>query len=580
MSDTFQATLDRIPSHLRQHVVEQDYDAYDDIDQAVWRFVLTQTFNQLKDTAHPSYVDGLAQTGIHIDRIPKIEEMNDCLAEFGWGAVNVDGFIPPRAFQEFQSLRILTIATGIRTADHLAYTPAPDIIHESAGHAPIIPDPVYREYLRRFGELSKLAFSSREDLEVYEAIRLLSIVKEDPDSDHGQIAAVEARLQKAIDGVTFTSEAALMSRLHWWTVEYGLVGKPSDYKIYGAGILSSVGESLLLHLPEVKKRRLRARCVETDYDITEPQPQLFVAEDFSQLHDILDQVTADFSFNVGGRLAIQRMIASGEVGAVTLNNGLQISGVLEASIGDGAFLQFSGPCALSCQNAQLAGHGRDTHGDGFGMPLGMLEGGVALSELTEYGLDRLGYNGPGSTIELRYKSGVRVTGNLERFVTSESGCLLALTLSNGRARLGDRLLAPPDQRELHIGAGESVRAAAAGPADLSYWPSGDFSSKRTPQKKRYDDRERQLLNLYREIGSPRVQQEPEVGLPAFEKAADALERTFPDHWLLAWNICECLTRMDRGVRIAARLKTFMKEIEEKRPREVPITVGLKYLGLA
>src|SRR5688572_29496205 len=88
-----------IPAHLKRYVVQQDYAQYNEVDQAVWRFVLLQTYSRLRDTAHPAYQSGLAQTGISVERIPRIEEMNAALAPFGWGAVCVDGFIPPRAFQ-------------------------------------------------------------------------------------------------------------------------------------------------------------------------------------------------------------------------------------------------------------------------------------------------------------------------------------------------------------------------------------------------------------------------------------------------------------------------------------------------
>ena len=118
------ATRARIPAHLRQYVVDQDYDAYDEVDQAVWRFVMLQLYDSLRKTAHPAYVDGLAETGISVERIPSVGEMDRCLAEYGWGAVTVDGFIPPRAFQEFQALGIMTIAAAIRRRRHLAYTPA------------------------------------------------------------------------------------------------------------------------------------------------------------------------------------------------------------------------------------------------------------------------------------------------------------------------------------------------------------------------------------------------------------------------------------------------------------------------
>ncbi|HEY0465603.1 MAG TPA: hypothetical protein VGC79_15420, partial [Polyangiaceae bacterium] len=132
--------LSRVPHDLRRFVVEQDYAQYNEVDQAVWRFVLLQTYQRLQHTAHPAYRDGLAQTGISVERIPRISEMSACLARFGWSAVCVDGFIPPRAFQEFQAASILPIAADMRSIDHLTYTPAPDIIHEAAGHAPILPD--------------------------------------------------------------------------------------------------------------------------------------------------------------------------------------------------------------------------------------------------------------------------------------------------------------------------------------------------------------------------------------------------------------------------------------------------------
>jgi len=114
------ATRERIPAHLRQYVVDQDYSAYDEVDQAVWRFVMLQTYDSLRETAHPAYVRGLAETGISVERIPEVGEMDRCLSGYGWGAVTVDGFIPPRAFQGFQALGIMTISAAIRRRRHLA----------------------------------------------------------------------------------------------------------------------------------------------------------------------------------------------------------------------------------------------------------------------------------------------------------------------------------------------------------------------------------------------------------------------------------------------------------------------------
>ena len=108
------------------------------------------SIDYLKSVSHHSYLDGISKTGISIDKIPKMEGMNRILKDIGWAAVSVDGFIPPNAFMEFQAHNVLVIASEIRTIKHITYTPAPDIIHEAAGHAPIIADPEYSEYLRRY----------------------------------------------------------------------------------------------------------------------------------------------------------------------------------------------------------------------------------------------------------------------------------------------------------------------------------------------------------------------------------------------------------------------------------------------
>jgi hypothetical protein len=154
--------------------------------------------------------------------------------------VCVDGFIPPRAFQDFQAHRILPIAADIRTRKHLTYTPAPDIIHEAAGHAPFLRDASYAEYLMRIGAIGRRAFSTPEDDAIYQAIFTLSEVKENPASTPDQVARAERMLERAIAAQGEPSEAALLARLYWWTVEYGLVGQLDRPKLYGAGLLSSM----------------------------------------------------------------------------------------------------------------------------------------------------------------------------------------------------------------------------------------------------------------------------------------------------------------------------------------------------
>lgn len=189
----FNEVTKKLPKHLHKFIVKQPYDEYTAQNQAVWRYVMRMNVDYLSRVAHHTYVKGLEKTGISVESIPHMDGMNRILKDIGWAAVSVDGFIPPNAFMEFQAYNVLVIASDMRTIDHIAYTPAPDIIHEAAGHAPIIANPEYAEYLRRFGEIGAKAISSSKDYEMYEAIRLLSILKEDPNSSEKAIAEAQEK---------------------------------------------------------------------------------------------------------------------------------------------------------------------------------------------------------------------------------------------------------------------------------------------------------------------------------------------------------------------------------------------------
>ena len=248
--------LDKLPNHLRQYIKPQNYEEYSPIDQAVWRYVMRKNVDYLSKVADESYVEGLQKTGISVDHIPNMYGMNRILKEIGWAAVAVDGFIPPAAFMEFQAYNVLVIASDIRQLENIEYTPAPDIIHEGAGHAPIIANPEYAEYLRRFGEIGCKAISSAKDYELYEAVRHLSIIKEAEGTPQEEIEKAEKHIEELQQNMGKPSEMALIRNLHWWTVEYGLIGEVDHSKIYGAGLLSSIGESTWCMTNNVKKGRI------------------------------------------------------------------------------------------------------------------------------------------------------------------------------------------------------------------------------------------------------------------------------------------------------------------------------------
>src|SRR5215831_14764361 len=368
------AAVASCPKHLLQFAVDQRYDDYTSVDHAVWRFIMRQNIFFLKEYAHKVYFQGLLDTGISFERIPRIEEMNDILGRIDWGAVAVDGFIPPAAFMEFQAYKVLVIACDMRQLHHIEYTPAPDIVHEAAGHAPIIVDREYSNYLQRFGEVGAKAMSSKKDFELYEAIRHLSILKELPNSDPKEVAEATKEVERRFANLGDPSEMALLSRLHWWTVEYGLIGTIDKPKIYGAGLLSSIGESVSCLEPEVKKIPYSIDAMNQAFDITTKQPQLFVCRDFEHLKDVLEGFASKMAYQVGGLEGINKAIECNNVATCQYSSGLQVTGVFDEVIVDRKktpiYLHAKGPCGLAFRDKELAGHGIDYHKDGFSSPVG------------------------------------------------------------------------------------------------------------------------------------------------------------------------------------------------------------------
>src|SRR5258708_32373440 len=108
------AAVAACPKHLLQFAVDQRYDDYTSVDHAVWRFIMRQNTFFLKEYAHKVYFKSLLNTVISFQRIPRIGEMNDILAKIEWGAVAVDGFIPPAALMEIQTYTVLEIGSDIR----------------------------------------------------------------------------------------------------------------------------------------------------------------------------------------------------------------------------------------------------------------------------------------------------------------------------------------------------------------------------------------------------------------------------------------------------------------------------------
>ena len=532
--------MDKLPHHLMQLVIDQPYNDYTAQDHAVWRYVMRQNVRYLSKVAHGSYLGGLKQTGISIDRIPHMYGMNRILKEIGWSAVAVDGFIPPTAFMEFQAYNVLVIAADIRPINQIEYTPAPDIIHEAAGHAPIIADPVYAEYLRLFGWIGSRAFSSGRDHEIYEAVRHLSILKADPYTLSEAILEAEKELAEAEAIHEAPSEMAQIRNLHWWTVEYGLIGDLKNPKIYGAGLLSSIGESYSSLQPEVKKIPYTLDAVNYNFDITTRQPQLFVTPDFQHLTHVLNEFTDSMALRTGGVDGVMKAIDSGYTGTCVYSSGLQVSGTVQEMIihrEAPVYIRTEGPTQLCFRDKQLPGQGKDHHSHGFSSPVGRLKNSSSpLETLSDGDLKAIGVVA-GEKMILEFESGVIVDGMLEHIIRKD-GKILVMSFSDCRVTFRDRLLFNPDWGTYDMAVGEKIVSAFSGPADPFAFELEYAVPKEKTHKIVHSAKDQRLHHLYQTVRDFREKVIDKLELSGIWKE---LKQDYPEEWLLPMELLE-LTR--------------------------------------
>src|SRR5438874_261424 len=537
-----------LPKHLLQFAVDQRYDEYTPVDHAVWRFIMRQNIFFLREYAHKLYFQGLLDTGISFDRIPRIEEMNEILGKIGWGGVAVDGFIPPAAFMEFQAYRVLVIACDMRQINHIEYTPAPDIVHEAAGHAPIIVDSEYADYLQRFGEVGAKAMSSKKDFELYEAIRHLSILKEQQNPDAEELAKATKLVEERQKNLGDPSEMALLSRLHWWTVEYGLIGTLENPKIYGAGLLSSIGESVSCLEPHVKKIPYSIEAVKTPFDITTKQPQLFVCRDFKHLRDVLEEFASKMAYQVGGFEGINKAIECRNTATCEYSSGLQVTGVFNEVIVDPSnnpiYLRTTGKSALAFKDKELAGHGIDYHKDGFGSPIGNWK----QTEVAE-----------GKKAKLEFESGIVIEGKVDKILRRD-GKLLLITFANCRVRYEDRVLFNPDWGTYDMAVGERIASVFNGAADKDAYNQVALVPKERTIKVPSDAKRKRLENLYAQVRKIR---ESKTGYERLGEIWETQQAEHPEDWLLSMEIFEILDTTDQQRELKNKIEKFLNEKKAK-----------------
>jgi phenylalanine-4-hydroxylase len=427
--------------------------------------------------------------------------------------------------------------------------------------------------VRAVGEVGSRAFASPADARIDRAVRVLSELKETP-RDDASLRDAEIELTRAVEALGAPSEAARIARLYWWTAEYGLVGTPDDYRLYGAGLLSSLGESHFCHAPSVKKLPLSAACTSVGYDITRPQPQLFVAQDFDQLHAVLADVSQTLAYDIGGNVAVQAARQSGELCTVYFPGGAQVIGKLSGvTPGDTPNLLVFEPGAVLARRGQRIGR---VDGN-YAVPLGKLADGTDPRRLLA---DASAEQDAARVLRVAYASGVRVSGPLcdGPWALPEAVLWLQNVQIEGPGyTLGHAGPYPWFLTDRVVTAGAGSASPDVSPIEVSDGATAASGRVRVPKPRQPTLAQKRLDGLYRD--ARQAARHGARGRSALEGVHAELVASHPHEWLLYWNVLDALIELGlSNDPLVPRLERRLQELEEYHGGRHPVALGLNYLS--
>lgn len=230
------------------YFIEQEWDDYTGEDHEVWGILYERRMKDLRANGSSVFLEGAATIGLRRDTVPDLAEVNARLEpRTGWNSVPVSGFIPAKDFFTLLSRRRFPTTVIVRPKDQLDYLPEPDIFHDVFGHVPLHADPVFGDFLQRFGAV-----------------------------------AARARTEE---------EMTRMARLFWFTVEFGLVREDGETKVYGSGLISSAGDAANALGPECDRRPFSLdEVISQPFEIDRFQDVLFIVDSFEQLFEAVSEM--------------------------------------------------------------------------------------------------------------------------------------------------------------------------------------------------------------------------------------------------------------------------------------------------
>jgi phenylalanine-4-hydroxylase len=315
---------------------------------------------------------------------------------------------------------------------------------------------------------------------------------------------------------------------------------------------------------EVKKLPYDISAADQSFDITKPQPQLYVTPDFAKLSSVLEEFANKMALRTGGLSGVQKLITSKAMGTVELSTGLQISGVFTNVIeneGKPVYIQTTGKTALSYREKELVGHGTASHPDGFGSPIGMLKGiNLAIEDMGPRDLRAYDIY-EGEQITLEFEGNIIVSGEIITGTRNLQGEILLIKFKNCTVTHGETVLFAPEWGIYDMAVGKKIISAFSGPADVSSFDMiTHVPTSQTIKQKKSSKRE-ELENLYLNIRKLREGKPAEITL---KEAFGAVTANHENDWLLSVEIAE-LAKKENHSDLIDKVLNHLEKVKTKRP---------------
>jgi phenylalanine-4-hydroxylase len=318
-------------------------------------------------------------------------------------------------------------------------------------------------------------------------------------------------------------------------------------------------------------------AVDQSFDITKPQPQLFVTPDFAYLSEVLEEFANKMALRTGGLSGITKVIQSNALATIELSTGLQISGIFSNVIehdGKPIYIQTKGKTALSYREKELVGHGTSTHADGFGSPIGKLKGiNLAIEDMSPRDLKAYGIYEAGN-VTLEFEGNITVAGEIITGSRNLQGEIIIISFKNCTVLHNQTPLFLPEWGIYDMSVGKKVTSAFSGPADVNSFDMITHVQKSATIKPTKSEQKTALEKLYQQV---RAVREGNDGNSSLKNIFQDLKLNHPTDWLLALEIAE-ITAGSNEQNLMQEVLIYLEKLKESR-KEIAhlITGGLQLI---